>query len=337
MTRDSAMAYRNLGQTGLEVSVLGIGSWAAGGGDYVFGLGDQDDADSVAAVIAAVDSGVNWVDTAPAYGFGRAERVVGMALAALPPADRPLVVTKCGLVAVSDDTRALPKRDLRPESIRAECVASLERLGVDYIDVYLFHWPDTSGTPLADSWEAMQDLVEEGLVRFAGLSNFSVPEMEQCEAIAPVSVVEPPLSLLRRRSLADVVPWCVDRDRGVLAYSPLQSGLLTGSLTRKKATAMAQDWRRTSPEVHEPLLSACLAAQPALAEVGNAHRVFPGVAAIAWVLAQPGVTGVVVGARSPDHVEQWRHAGRVSLSDKEMGLLERATAPFDEIEPVDPV
>lgn len=337
MIRSADMAHRPLGSTGLEISVVGFGSWAAGGGDYVFGLGAQRDADTVAAIEFAVSRGVNWIDTAAVYGFGHAERVVGQAIASMSERDRPLVITKCGLVQVSSDPDAMPERNLRPEAIGRECRQSLSRLGVDHLDVYLFHWPDTVGTPLAESWGAMQELVQEGLVRFPGLSNFTVDQIEECERIAPVTVVQPPVSLLRRAALRNIVPWCAERDRGVLAYSPMQSGLLTGRLTRERAAQMARDWRRESPEVHEPLLSSCLAAQPALVEVGEAHGVFPGVAAICWVLRQQGVSGAIVGARTQAHVEQLLAAGHVVLSDDDCERLETATARFAEIEPVDPV
>ena len=331
------ISYRPLGSTGLYVSVLGFGSWAAGGDKYVFGLGPQSDADTVEAIRTAVSGGVNWIDTAAVYGFGHSERIIGRAISAIPPRDRPLIVTKCGLVPVSDDSAAMPERSLRPDMIRNECVASLDRLGVDHIDVYLFHWPDLVGTPLSESWEAMQVLVSDGLVRFVGLSNFSVEQMNECERIAAVSVVSPPLSLIRRSSLRDIIPWCAERKRAVLTYSPLQSGLLTGHLTRERAALMRRDWRRESPEVHEPLLSAVLDAQPALVEVAERYGVFPGVAAIGWVLAQPGVSGVVVGARTGQHAEQWISAGRITLTQTDLALLEAATAAFADLDPVDPV
>lgn len=327
---------RPLGSTGVEISSLGFGAWAAGGEGYLFSVGRQDDDDTIAAVTAAVERGVNWIDTAAVYGLGRSETVIGRAVRSLPAADRPMVMTKCGLVPTSDPND-MPTRDLRPESIRRECVRSLKRLGVDRLDVYLFHWPDLSETSLAESWEAMNELVNEGFVRFAGLSNFSVAEMEECDSIAPVSVVQPPLSLVRRWSLRDVVPWCRDRQRGVLAYSPLQSGILTGSLTRERASRMAQDWRGQSPELHEPLLSECIALQPLLVELAAKYDVFPGAIAIAWALAQPGVSGVIVGSRIQAYVEPTLAAADVSLDPIDIDRLEQATARFEEMEPVDPV
>jgi aryl-alcohol dehydrogenase-like predicted oxidoreductase len=331
-----SIARRPLGSTGLEVSSLGFGSWAAGGDGYLFSVGHQDDDDTVKAVAAAVERGVNWIDTAAIYGLGHSEEVIGRAVRTLPAAERPMLMTKCGLVPTSDPN-GMPVRDLRPESIRRECVQSLARLGVDHLDVYLFHWPDLIGTPLRESWEAINELVVEGLVRCAGLSNFSVREMEECDRIAPVSVVQTPLSLVRRWSLHDVVPWCHERQRGVLAYSPLQSGILTGGLTRERASRMARDWRGQSPELHEPLLSECLALQPLLVEVAAKYDVFPGAIAIAWALAQTGVDGVVVGARTLSYVEPTLKAAEVFLEHSDIDRLEHATEAFESTKPVDPV
>lgn len=328
---------RPLGATGLELSLLGFGSWAAGGGDYIFGLGSQRDEDSIAAVHAAVASGMNWIDTAPVYGFGHSETIVGRALQSIPEGDRPHVVTKCGLVQVSEDPSEAPVRSLKPESIRKECVASLQRLGVDRIDVYLFHWPDLIGTPVEDSWEAMQSLIDEGLIGSAGLSNFSIEDMERCERLAPIDVVQPPLSLLRTGALSDVIPWCHDRGKGVIVYSPLQSGMLTGSLTRDDVDRMAQDWRSQSPEVHGPLAEHCIAGQPALREIGEELGIFGGAVAIAWALAQQGVTGAIVGARNAKQIEGLVQGGGVQLSVEQVERLGEAFAAFSQNAPPSPV
>ena len=337
MRNATSMEYRSLGNTGLNMSLLGFGSWAAGGDGYLFGLGAAEDSETVNALTTSVRRGVNWIDTAAVYGLGRSERVVGEAVRKISPSDRPYVMTKCGFASTLDDPQSMPERSLHPESIRAECVQSIARLGLDHIDVYLFHWPDTVGTPLKDSWEAMQDLIREGLVRFAGLSNFSISEMDECEKIAPVSVVQPPLSLLRRSSLKDVIPWAARNNAGVVTYSPMQSGLLTGSLTRDRAAQMAKDWRGQSPEVHEPLLSDCLAVQPVLIDLGIKYGVFPGVIAISWVLAQPAVSGVIVGGRNVEQVEQWLDGWCVELDSTDLALLEQATMPFADLAPVNPV
>lgn len=331
------MRYRMLGSTGIEISTLGFGSWAAGGDGYLFGLGGQRNEDTIDAVLAAVDAGVNWIDTAAVYGLGHSERIVGDVLRRLPVNDRPLVMTKCGLVEVSDDRYAMPERNLRPESIRRECVRSLERLGVDSIDVYFFHWPDQVGTPIAESWAAMQELIDEGLVRYGGVSNFSIDEMEQCRAVAPISVIQPPLSLLRRNSLDDIIPWADRHGTGVIVYSALQSGLLTGRLTRERAAEMAQDWRGQSPELHEPLVTYCLDLQPLLAEIGDRYGTFGGVVSIAWALSKAGVTGAIVGGRSRAQVEEWLTAGDLELEPEHVAALESATEKFTEYEPPEPV
>ncbi len=337
MSNATSMQYRSLGNTGLNVSVLGFGSWAAGGDGYLFGLGATEDSETINALNTSVRHGVNWIDTAAVYGLGRSEKVVGEALKTISPSDRPYVMTKCGFVSTLDDPQSMPERNLHPESIRAECIQSIARLGLDHIDVYLFHWPDTVGTPLRDSWGAMQELVKEGLVRFAGLSNFSISEMDECEKIAPVSVVQPPLSLLRRSSLKDVIPWAARKNAGVVTYSPMQSGLLTGLLTRERATQMALDWRGQSAEMHEPLLSDCLAIQPVLRELGIKYGVFPGAIAISWVLAQSAVSGAIVGGRNVEQVEKWLDVWCVELESIDLAMLELATIRFADFAPVDPV
>lgn len=337
MNHPASMQYRMLGTTGLSVSVLGFGSWAAGGDGYLFSLGASEDSETIQALSTSVRRGVNWIDTAAIYGLGRSERLVGEVVRSFSVSKRPYVITKCGLVPRFAGARSMPERNLHPESIRAECIQSLIRLGLDYIDVYLFHWPDLIGTPIKDSWQAMQGLIEEGLVRFAGLSNFSISEMDECVEIAPVSVVQPPLSLLRRSSLKDVIPWAASNKAGVVTYSPMQSGLLTGSLTREKANQMAQDWRGQSPEVHEPLLSDCLEVQQVLRDLGEKYDVFPGVIAIAWVLEQSAVSGAIVGGRTAEQVEKWLDAGLINLEPSDRAVIEQATIRFADVAPVDPI
>ena len=217
---------RPLGRTGLEITKVGFGAWAIGG-PWAFGWGTQDDADSIAAIHRAVEHGVNWVDTAAAYGLGHSEEVVGRARRALPEADRPHLFTKCGLVGDERDPHADPRRTLTPDSIRRECEASLRRLGVERIDLYQFHWPDPD-TPVEDSWDAMLGLIDEGKVRAGGVSNFDVGLLERCEARGQVGSLQPPFSMITRDAGADVIPWCAEHGTGVIAYSPMQSGLLTG-------------------------------------------------------------------------------------------------------------
>ncbi|MGH3588994.1 MAG: aldo/keto reductase, partial [Pseudonocardia sp.] len=253
--------HRELGRTGLRITPVGIGTWAVGG-PGLMGWGAQSDEESVAAVHRAVERGVNWVDTAPVYGFGHSEEVVGRALAALPPAERPLVFTKCGLVW---DAQHNESNDLTPASIRRECDASLRRLGVEVIDLYQIHDPDPDGPPIEESWATMLELVAAGKVRHVGLSNVDVALLERCEAVGHVESLQPPLSLIRRDAAADVIPWCVAHDTGVIVYGPLGAGLLSGSFTAERAAALpADDWRSRAAAFRSPALERNLTLQEAL-------------------------------------------------------------------------
>jgi len=218
---------RSLGSSGLEITTVGFGAWAIGGGGWSYGWGPQDDKASEDTIRHAVELGINWVDTAAIYGLGHSEEVVGRALRSLPASERPYVCTKCGLVSDQNNAMEEPKRILRPESIRRECEASLRRLGVDRIDLYQFHWPDETGTPVEESWVEMARLIEEGKVRLGGVSNFNVSLLERCESIRHVDSLQPPFSLIRRDVAASEIPWCDTQKTGVICYSPMQSGLLT--------------------------------------------------------------------------------------------------------------
>src|SRR2546426_788716 len=240
---------RPLGSSGLDITTVGFGAWAIGGGGWAYGWGPQDDAHSLAAMHRALELGINWIDTAAVYGLGHSEEVVGRLLRELPARARPLVFTKCGLVWDERNRMAEARRVLRPDSIRKECEASLRRLGVERIDLYQFHRPDETGTPVEDSWHAMVRLVEEGKVRAAGVSNFDVALLERCDAIRHVDSLQPPFSLIRRDVAAREIPWCAEHDTGVIVYSPMQTGLLTDSFTAARVAAMAQDdWRRHGPD-----------------------------------------------------------------------------------------
>src|SRR2546430_500798 len=244
---------RPLGSSGLDITTVGFGAWAIGGGGWAFGWGPQDDADSLAAMRRALERGVNWIDTAAVYGLGHSEEMVGRLLRELPAGERPLVFTKCGLAWDERDPMKEAQRVLRPDSIRKECDASLRRLGVERIDLYQFHWPDETGTPVEDSWQAMVRLVEEGKVRAAGVSNFDASLLERCEAIRHVDSLQPPFSLIRRDAAEREIPWCAEHDTGVIVYSPMQSGLLTDSFTAARVAALApDDWRRRSPQFQAP-------------------------------------------------------------------------------------
>ena len=230
---------RSLGSSGLEITAVGFGAWAIGGGGWSYGWGAQDDQASIDAMRHAVEIGINWIDTAAIYGLGHSEEVVGRFLRSLPQSDRPFIFTKCGLIADKHNPMEEPKRDLRPESIRKECEASLRRLGIERIDLYQFHWPDETGTPVEDSWAEMLRLIEEGKVRLGGVSNFSVDLLARCAAIRHVDSLQPPFSLIRRDVAANEVPWCEAHRTGVICYSPMQSGLLTDSFSAERVAKMA--------------------------------------------------------------------------------------------------
>ena len=321
---------RPLGHSGLDITVLGAGSWAIGGGEWKYCWGPQDDSSSVRALRCALEHGINWIDTAAVYGRGHSEEIVGRVLAVIPPDDRPYVFTKCGLRWSDSDPFGEPQRNLRPESIRMECEASLRRLGIERIDLYQFHWADLTGTPIEDSWAEVGRLIDEGKVRAAGVSNFDVALLERCEAIRHVDSLQPPLSLIKRQAAADVIPWCAEHGTGVICYSPLQSGVLTGSFSAERVGLMdPRDWRRWHPdlafEFNEPRLSRNLALRDGLRPIADRHGVSVAAIALAWVLAWPGVSGAIVGSRAPDQVNDWI-AGTVALGDADLAEIEAAVA-----------
>lgn len=310
---------RALGSSGLEITRVGFGAWAIGGGGWSFGWGPQDDEASIAAMRHAIDRGVNWIDTAAVYGLGHSEELVGRLLRSMPREDRPYVFTKCGLIWNEHDPMADNKRVLRPESIRAECEASLRRLGVERIDLYQFHWPSDDGTPVEESWATMQQLVAEGKIRFAGVSNFDVPLLERCEAVHHVDSLQPPFSLIRRDTGGKQISWCEAHRTGVIVYSPMQSGILTDRFSAERVAAMApDDWRKRSPQFQEPALSRNLALRDALRPIAKRHDTSVSAIAVAWTLAWPGVTGAIVGARSPEQVDGWVDAARVQLTSADL-------------------
>ena len=319
------MSTRPLGKSGLQITPVGFGAWALSGGGWKYGWGPQDDTESIAAIEHAIELGVNWVDTAAAYGFGHSEEVVGRALKQIPSSRRPLVFTKGGQVSDPQKPYEEPQRNLEPASIRKEVEASLRRLGVDRIDLYQFHWPDETGTPIDESWGEMVRLIEEGKVRAGGVSNFSVELLERAERIRHVDSLQPPFSLIRRASGADVIPWAHAHQTGVIVYSPMQSGILTDSFSRARVEQMAEDdWRRRSVEFNEPQLSRNLALRDALKPIADRHGVTVSAVAVAWTLSWPGVTGAIVGARSPKQVEGWIQAGSLSLTAEDLSEIEKA-------------
>ena len=327
----TTLATRRLGGTDMELTTVGFGAWAIGGGDWKFGWGPQDDEDSIATIRHAVERGINWVDTAAVYGLGHSEEIVRQALDQVPADQRPYIFSKCGMVWDDADRMAPPRQVLRPESIRRECEASLRRLGVERIDLYQFHWPDETGVPVEDSWAEMARLVDEGKVRAAGVSNFDVPLLERCEAIRHVDSLQPPFSLIRRRAAAEEIPWCAAHGTGVIVYSPMQSGLLTDRFGAERMKTMAaDDWRRRAPDFNPPRLGRNLALRDALRPVAERHEATVAEIAIAWTLAWRGVTGAIVGARTPEQVDGWIDARSIELGGEDLAeiaaILERTGA-----------
>jgi len=308
----------------MEITTLGFGSWAVGGGGWAYGWGPQDDAQSIAAIRHAVDLGVNWIDTAAIYGYGHSEELVGQAVRQIPAGRRPYVFTKAGMIPNLADPYAEPERSLRPGSIRREVEASLRRLGVERIDLYQFHWPDETGTPIEDSWGEMVRLLEEGKVRAGGVSNFDVGLLERAEAVRHVDSLQPPFSLINRAAGSDVIPWSARHGTGVIVYSPMQSGLLTDSFTPDRVNQMAEDdWRRRSEYFTEPGLARNLALRDALRPVAERHNTSVAAVAIAWTLSWP-ISGAIVGARSADQVDGWIEAATVSLTDSDLDDIAEA-------------
>jgi aryl-alcohol dehydrogenase-like predicted oxidoreductase len=316
------METRRLGTSDLEITTVGLGAWAIGGGDWIFGWGPQDDADSIKAIVHAVESGVNWIDTAGAYGHGHSEEVVGQALKKIPPADRPMVFTKGGLVWDPADKLGPVKRVSRPDSLRRDCEASLKRLGVERIDLFQIHWPDESGLPVEESWAEMSRLMNEGKVRAIGVSNYDVPLLERCEKIRHVDSLQPQFSVLALGAGAELIPWAAAHGAGVICYSPMASGILTDSFSAERVAKMAfEDWRRTAVNCIEPALARNIALRDALKPIARRHKTTVSVVAVAWVVAWPGVTGAIVGARRPGQVDGWLPGGSLRLTDEDQAQI----------------
>jgi aryl-alcohol dehydrogenase-like predicted oxidoreductase len=315
---------RGLGDTGLSLSVLGLGTWALGGPGWAFGWGLQDDATSIATIRHAVELGVNWIDTAPIYGLGHAEEVVARALSDVPAPDRPLVFTKCGLVWKK---RRILHR-LKADSVRRQVEGSLERLRVEVLDLVQVHWPDSTpggpATDLEEGWSALAALREEGKIRHVGASNFDVAQLERVSRIAPPASLQPPYSLLRKGAEAEILPYCLRRNIGVIVYSPLQSGLLSGSLTRERIRSMPDDdWRKSrSDELLEPKITRNLEAVEALRRIGTPRGLTQAQLALAWTLSHPAVTGAIVGARRPAQLDEIAGAADIDLSPEEREQLD---------------
>ena len=317
------MQTRKLGNSDLMITPVGFGAWAIGGAGYDFGWGPQDDADSIAAIHRALELGVNWIDTAAVYGIGRSEEVVARALKEWR-GSRPYVFTKC---AMRWDAKGSVSKVHKADSIRQECEDSLRRLQTDVIDLYQIHWPpENDGPELEESWQTLAGLQKEGKVRWIGVSNHSVEQIKRLEKIAPVTSDQPPYSLLRRKIETDLLPHCEQRGIGIIVYSPMLSGLLTGAMTRERAANLpADDWRTRNPEFREPKLSKNLELVERLRAVGARYGRTPGEVAIAWTLRLPAVTGAIVGARNAKQTEGVMRAGELKLTPQDLAEIKGAS------------
>ncbi len=318
------METSKLGNSDLNITRIGFGAWAIGGSGWEFAWGPQDDADSIAAIHRALELGINWIDTAAVYGLGYSEEMVARALKGWR-GPRPLIFTKCVLVWAKDGKIT---QKYSAASIRRECDDSLRRLQVDTIDLYQMHWPPADNGPgLEEAWGTMAALQKEGKVRWIGVSNFDVGQLKRAEKIAPVTSLQPPYSLIRRKIEAEVLPYCLKQGIGVISYAPMASGLLTGAMTRERAAALpADDFRSRNPEFREPRLSKNLRLVERLRQVGARRGRSPAEVAIAWTLRLPAVSGAIVGARNAKQIEGVVRAADLKLSAEEIDEIEGAAA-----------
>jgi len=317
MTTTASHPLRTLGNSDLQLTPIGFGAWAIGGGNWEYAWGPQDDADSIAAIHRALDLGVNWIDTAAIYGLGHSEEVVGRALKS-HSGPKPLVFTKCSMRWHKD--RSI-YRSLKAGSLAEELEGSLRRLGVETIDLYQIHWPDPE-EELEEGWETLARFREQGKIRCIGVSNFSVGQMKRVQRIAPITSLQPPYSMLRRAVEEEILPFAQDNGIGVINYSPMVSGLLTGAMTSERIAALpADDWRRRGVEFTEPRLSRNLRLVELLREIGSGHGVSPGVVAVAWTLHHPAITAAIVGGRSGGQVEGLAPALDFRLSEDEYARI----------------
>jgi aryl-alcohol dehydrogenase-like predicted oxidoreductase len=314
------MQTRKLGNSDLHITPVGYGAWAVGGSGWQFGWGSQNDDDSIAAIQRSLELGVNWIDTAAVYGLGHSEEVVGRALQSWP-GPRPYIFTKCGL---RWDAKGNVRKVLSADSIEREVEDSLRRLSVDVIDLYQIHWPpDPDSAELEEGWSMMAQLQRQGKVRWIGVSNFNVPQLRRAQAMASVTSLQPPYSLLHREIEEQVLPYCLREGIGVIVYSPMASGVLTGAMTRERAARLPKDdWRKNHPDFTEPRLSRNLALVERLQEIARHYNRSAGEVAIAWTLHHPAVTGAIVGARNARQAEGVMRAGELRLSDEEVNEIE---------------
>jgi len=320
------MQFRKLGYSDLQLSTIGLGTWAMGGGDWKFGWGPQEDEASVKAIHAALDAGINWIDTAPIYGHGHSETVVGKALKGI--SSSPLIATKCGRVWEGDSKEI--GKSLRAESIRKEVEASLRRLSIEVMDLYQIHWPQPD-EQIEEGWGAVADLVKQGKIRYGGVSNFNLQQLKRAQAIHPITSLQPPYSMLRREIEEDVLPFCRENQIGILAYSPMQAGLLTGKFTAERIANMPQsDWRTKHPLFTEPELSVNLGIVEELKQIAEQKGISLPQLALAWVLRNKELTAAIVGARKPSQIIETAKAGDIQLNDEEIEQIEGILAITDD-------
>jgi len=314
------MQTRQLGNSDLQITRVGYGAWAIGGSGWQFAWGSQDDSESIGAIHRALDLGVNWIDTAAVYGLGHSEEVVAQALKQHSGA-KPYIFTKA---ALRWDTKGQVQKVLKAESIRKEVEDSLRRLQIEVIDLYQIHWPPDPDSPeLEEGWSVMADLKREGKVRWIGVSNFNVQQLKRARKIAPITSLQPPYSLIHREIEEDILPYCLREGIGVIVYSPMASGMLTGAMTRERISKLPKDdWRSSHPDFQEPQLSRNLALVEKLTEIANRQGRTPGEIAIAWTLRHPAVTAAIVGARNARQANGVMRAGELRLSDKEVNEIE---------------
>ncbi len=313
------MHTRQLGKSDLLITPIGFGSWAVGGSGYAFAWGPQDDNESIAAIHRALDLGINWIDTAAVYGLGHSEEVVARALKGR--SDRPYVFTKCSRVW---DEQGKIGSGLKADSLRRELEASLRRLQTDVIDLYQVHWPQPD-EDIEEGWSALAQFQAEGKVRYLGVSNFNVAQMRRAQAIAPITSLQPPYSLIRREIEPEILPFCAEQQIGVIVYSPMASGLLTGKMTRERVAQLPNDdWRKRGDQFQEPQLSQNLQLVELLREIGQRHGRSPAEVAIAWTLRHPAVTAAIVGGRRPDQVDDILGAADFRLSNEELSEINQA-------------
>jgi aryl-alcohol dehydrogenase-like predicted oxidoreductase len=316
------MQTRPFGKTGMQITPIGLGAWAIGGGQWEFGWGPQNDQESIDTIKRALDLGINWIDTAAVYGLGHSEEIVGKAIKGR---ERPYIFTKCSMRW--DSNREI-RRSLKASSIREEVEESLHRLDIDVIDLYQIHWPMPEAE-LEEGWSTLVDLKREGKVRHIGMCNANIEQLQRLAKIAPVETLQPPYSLIHPDVERDILPYCRELNIGVIAYSPMASGLLTGSMSYERIQNLPEDdWRRRDLEFQEPRLSRNLALAKLLGDIGYLHSVSAGVVAIAWVLKNPAVSGAIVGSRRPAQIEEMIMGAEFRLKDSELAEIEKFLADY---------